>query len=466
MKKTLALLFAQLLFVSSLVLTVTSCGGSSSPPPITVPHTSAEFLYVATNTFPSNTPQQVLGFPIDLSTGALGSPVSVSTANAPVGIVADPAGKFLYFTDELTGSIHGFILNQASGALTELAGSPFPARPDGSNIFPGLLFTDITGNFVYEVHGVLWGLSKSSTGGLTPFGGFQGNALTASFHPTNQFVYTGECDGRFNLPVCLYDRNSAGALGNVPLESINSIAAATVHDTAVHPGGGFLYGSGNFDPSPPGQPPAGTAVVLSFAIDRNTGLLSPLPALMTNLEPSENFTDIAMHPAGKFLYVNTQDKIFGFAINAQGGLTAVPGSPFPGKLTPATGWGFRIDATGQFLYESMVDSQNFPATVALSGFDHCAYPVSGDPKLSRFAGVSLGGPQHARFSRDGVRACRRNPERAERVEGSQKSVVRKGGLEPPRFYPPDPKSGASANSATFALPANIYLGQCLYCKAP
>ena len=29
-------------------------------------------------------------------------------------------------------------------------------------------------------------------------------------------------------------------------------------------------------------------------------------------------------------------------------------------------------------------------------------------------------------------------------------MVRKGGLEPPWVSPPDPKSGASANSATFA----------------
>jgi 6-phosphogluconolactonase (cycloisomerase 2 family) len=43
-------------------------------------------------------------------------------------------------------------------------------------------------------------------------------------------------------------------------------------------------------------------------------------------------TDIAIHPSGKFLYVNKQDKIFAFAIDAQAGLAPVPVRLFPETL--------------------------------------------------------------------------------------------------------------------------------------
>ena len=52
-----------------------------------------------------------------------------------------------------------------------------------------------------------------------------------------------------------------------------------------------------------------------------------------------------------------------------------------------------------------------------------------------------------------MRGKSRSPRNAPTADSRKPSagfLVRKEGLEPSRFYPPDPKSGASANSATFA----------------
>src|ERR1051326_428002 len=48
------------------------------------------------------------------------------------------------------------------------------------------------------------------------------------------------------------------------------------------------------------------------------------------------------------------------------------------------------------------------------------------------------------------------------------SLVRKGGLEPPHLSVPDPKSGASANSATFAcdLRRKLYHSRSVTCNGP
>src|SRR5260370_3248809 len=75
---------------------------------------------------------------------------------------------------------------------------------------------------------------------------------------------------------------------------------------------------------------------------------------------------------------------------------------------------------------------------------HGFYPP--DPKLSRLGGVTLSAVE------GGSRQAKSRAQPRDRDDG----VGRKGGLEPPRFYPPHPKSGASANSATFASKTTIH----------
>jgi 6-phosphogluconolactonase (cycloisomerase 2 family) len=94
-------------------------------------HPSGGFLYATGQG--NNTIQ---AFTIDASgtlTPLAGSPFSTSTGSLgvnPIDMAMDPEGKFLYvsnYTGGSSGSISAFTVNTNSGALTPIAGSPFPA---------------------------------------------------------------------------------------------------------------------------------------------------------------------------------------------------------------------------------------------------------------------------------------------------------------------------------------------------
>lgn len=75
----------------------------------------------------------IQAFSIDRSTGALttipGSPYLVPTEQGiATASIADPQGRFLFVGSRNTGEIWGYTINPSSGALTLIEGSPFTAQ--------------------------------------------------------------------------------------------------------------------------------------------------------------------------------------------------------------------------------------------------------------------------------------------------------------------------------------------------
>ena len=111
-----------------------------SPFPATSPFgiaisSSGAFLYVTnTNTGGGLSPSSVSTFKIDATTGALTAVNSpVTTGTTPIGITADPNGKFLYLGEHMTESVATFSTNPSTGALTRV-GSSTPAPPASCNV--------------------------------------------------------------------------------------------------------------------------------------------------------------------------------------------------------------------------------------------------------------------------------------------------------------------------------------------
>jgi 6-phosphogluconolactonase len=96
---------------------------TSAPQSITVGPAAANFVYAA-NVTSSN---YVASYAIGSSNGALTLSSTAIARSLPVAVAVDPSGQFVYAANQNSGNVSVFTVDAATGALTEVTGSPFLA---------------------------------------------------------------------------------------------------------------------------------------------------------------------------------------------------------------------------------------------------------------------------------------------------------------------------------------------------
>jgi len=316
-----------------------SCSSNNNCPP------DPEFLY-------ATSPNQILAFKINSSTGALGTPLAMPGPNQSIGMTATGFGN-LYVSDFLNDSVDGFSINPSTGGLTAIAGSPFSlgGTPPGAGGLSGFVSG---GSYLYVTD-----LNEGKVAG------FADNPINGMLTP---------------VP------GSPFAAGNTPVQAVQTVSLINAGADKS-----FLYVS-NLNDSAGG--------ISAFTIDSNSGALtpiagSPFPTGATGSFPGPSAMVVGDNTVG-ILYValagtaNVNNKIAGFVIDANTGvLTAVAGSPFATgadplyiALVPITNVGFR-----EFLYTANVGDNTISAFTA-DGNTGVLTPVSGSPYAG---GTSLSG---------------------------------------------------------------------------
>jgi 6-phosphogluconolactonase len=222
----------------------------------------------------------IASFSIDASSGALtatGGPFSTGIGTIPAGIAINPAGTFLYATDQ-EQSVWAFTIDSQTGTLTSIAGSPFTA---GSQ--PVGLQVDPSGEFLYVA------LSNS-------------NSIAA-----------------FSID------SASGALTTVPGSPFATASTqfTQTYQLTIHPSGKFLYAF-NFNGN----------TLAAFTINSTTGALSTIPGSPFAINPNAE-GDLIVDPSGQFLYLTIGSSLSSaFVIFV---IDPTTGAPTPNSQSPVAG---------------------------------------------------------------------------------------------------------------------------------
>jgi 6-phosphogluconolactonase len=444
--------FVRLLACGAILATamLLSCGGSSSPPPpptlqsITVSPGNAKLLLGTNQQFTA------IGKLTDGSSQDLTQTVKWSSSDSTVMLLNSSAGRvgmgntrgpgtatisgtsgsvtgtttvtvtrrtpaFLFASNLATSSISAFVVNPASGALTPVSGSPFSSPTGDTSIAVSRDF-----KFLYAADfglNQISAFSVNSDGSLSPLLGTPfpaGNGpVSVVTHPNADFLYASN-QGSGEVTVFVIDpeltTSSSVMIGNAPLfgaitsdgtrfyQTISSLAqiagfSVSATDGSLSPISGSPFSTGFF-PRTIAIDTAGkflyatisssfmgaSTSVYGYTIDAASGGLTPIPG--SPFPTGENPVSAAVDVSGRFLFVannaNTANgnSVSAFSINSDTGvLTAVPGSPFPASPFPLF---VAADPSGQYVYVGLDSSPGIAAFV-MNQSTGALTPIPGSP---------------------------------------------------------------------------------------
>ena len=310
--------------------------------------TTGRFVYAA-----NRNSYTLSGFVLDQATGALtavpGS--SVSTSYQPWSVTSHPHGRYVYVGTE--AGVTGFSSNATTGQLTSIAGNSPAFGWNGT--FPyavGVAITP-TGRYVYSANNNTASVSAymvdGANGALTLIATYPaGQCLsTIAVEPAGKFVYVGSScvTGIWGYAI----DEATGALTAVSGAPFGTARAGAV--TAA-PNGQVLYASDS------GQ-------LRGYTINGTTGALTLISGFPVTAGVTTQFSGLTLDPTGRFLYAaGTAGQVAGFSVDAvTGGVTAVAGSPFAVAASSAS-ISAAVDASGKFLYVSNYNTSSGAGAVA------------------------------------------------------------------------------------------------------
>ena len=349
---TRALLSSEMLLVAVCLIVLAGCGTNNNGTQICPLNSNAGTsvcncgtslacrapAYVYANGIDGN----IYTFPVDLNTGGLGTPTSITGVSNSLGMAA-LNNQFLYVSNPAataggTSSINAWSINSGTGTLTSIAGSPFPLGPISLSLG---LSTDNTTQTLYVADAAKIDVLKADVNGAlteiagSPFPTFSGLFLATDsqnryLFATNDFPPAGVEAFTIN--------SSTGALTLVPGAPFaigGGVGSALQVGIAVDPTGSFVY-----------TVLESTNQVAAFSISSPSGMLTPVPGSPFVCGK----TPIAVVAVGHFLYVSNagDGTLSGYSIDSSSGvLTPLASSPFAIRTGAMT-----IDPSGSFLFTS------------------------------------------------------------------------------------------------------------------